>query len=1056
MLDIPLNILLKRRLTLACIYGCVKRERICNCYDYSKFEEGYYDFPLEQSNARRSEHYFISEVPLGGPKTTIQLPARVASVSNVRSDIPASSDQEVCKNDIPLSDHGTATHYKAASVEGEDEHADLEYFKWHDHQAPEYVVELAQDMVNEIDAYKLDSETIDRLSVVLFPLLEALADRLGLEPHANHDVVEFIYGQRRKIVASFKSICQRASESYIETAPTQTSQSGGFDDAKPPEDTKGFPPIGRSEAFSLPGLDEYKRLIFENPAYRWLLGRLQGEAALSNTEPQILNEIRSKIRQALLPIREGGRRWYPTRTKITYTLRWDILGFLDAQEYNLSAADAIAKAITLTGHHTDAQALSCRDYMTQTWPHTGCKTLEFLQEVLRGNGDFSLFFSFFESRDELMGSGKVRDSSVSIIVKGIPELVVEIGEQLAWIGAALRFSKSSIGVAHCTPRVCFIPKKLDIKHDVDVVQKEYQGTNGQCWHNLFADPVVVRGFPILKRSKTGTGLEMSLDMLVALARARYVDTFKSKVFIKGFSTMLIPTKQSGNLLVWHLLYNKDPNKRISYLDCDLGHQHIDIEMHALGKYRHILGWCSDVVSIVGTTQSKYNIEKSKLPYAHAGCALEKAEVSGGQFVTGTAVFSLGNREKPVHISRFGYLNKLQWISSKHFVFWDEEAKRGWLVNGASALLHILRASLEHSQQKFPSAWLLDPNALSDAAGTPRSQSALEVLINEQNRDLKLYVDKTEVYDEETNDQQRTHKVLKRQTRHYRLEDRIEHIYNIFEKLIDHQTDAERRSGLDIKIRPRRQLEGWDFKDLATDGDPLFPRVAHLQTIGKGWVDFTRALHAVTLFGRGFGDLIQPRFAIPCPRWTQVPSNKYYLAACVLDLQEIMERDGDSNSNPRRLCENIIWQVKQATFDKCPCTGRSTQAHHDPVQILFPLKFTPSLGKGSQIELESHGAVIFGHNMNLHWHWGDHGDPVKGDPPQELENETDTISDSGVGSSLSTSGDSSASNLSNSTPVRTQESPPSIPRDTTSETPKLHFKEVLSSNIKRAWHSFSGK
>lgn len=349
-------------------------------------------------------------------------------------------------------------------------------------------------------------------------------------------------------------------------------------------------------------------------------------------------------------------------------------------------------------------------------------------------------------------------------------------------------------------------------------------------------------------------------------------------------------------------------------------------------------------------------------------------------------------------------------------------------------------------------WSLDPNALEDVAGEPRSNSALEVLINEKNRDLKLFIDRTEVYDEETQGQHNSI-VSTRSVRHYRLEDRIEHIYNILEKLIDHQTDVERRSGLDIKIRPRRQLEGWDFKDLAADGDPFFPRVAHLQTVGKGWVDFTRALHAVTLFGRGFGELIQPQFGKgkvkPCPLWSTVPSNKYYLTAFILDLQDIMERDGDPNSNPRRLCEKVIWYMKQATFDLCPCN--QGQKHHDPVQVLFPRHFMKNIKKKPQIDLESQGAVIFGHNINLHWHWRDHGDPVKGDP-QDQVNTPDTSNSSGPESSPTSSIDNNSTSVTaagSSGPMQTPESPPSDPCGATPNTQKRRFQDVLSSNLKRA-------
>jgi hypothetical protein len=143
---------------------------------------------------------------------------------------------------------------------------------------------------------------------------------------------------------------------------------------------------------------------------------------------------------------------------------------------------------------------------------------------------------------------------------------------------------------------------------------------------------------------------------------------------------------------------------------------------------------------------------------------------------------------------------------------------------------------------------LDPKDLPNADDHTNPEAVMKVLTNEKDRDRVLYVDKSDVFHEETTENGQIRTESKRVTRYYRLEYRIEHIYNILEKLIDHQTDVEQRSGLRINPRPREKLEGWDFRDLVTDGDPFFPRLAIVEAMGKGWVDFTRGIRAVTLFG----------------------------------------------------------------------------------------------------------------------------------------------------------------------------------------------------------------
>lgn len=117
--------------------------------------------------------------------------------------------------------------------------------------------------------------------------------------------------------------------------------------------------------------------------------------------------------------------------------------------------------------------------------------------------------------------------------------------------------------------------------------------------------MVVEGYPIPRRSETDTGLEIPLNMMAGLARTQRANTFNEKLFIKGFSTMLVPTKHSGDLLIWHLLYNKDGN-RISYLDNTIPHAE-NVSVFDLGKARHIRGWCSEIRNYAG--RNDVNITK---------------------------------------------------------------------------------------------------------------------------------------------------------------------------------------------------------------------------------------------------------------------------------------------------------------------------------------------------------------------------------------------------------------------------------------------------------------
>ncbi|KAL8382179.1 hypothetical protein RB595_006117 [Gaeumannomyces hyphopodioides] len=764
---------------------------------------------------------------------------------------------------------------------------------------------------------------------------------------------------------------------------------------------------------------EYTRLMIGSDAYRSFLASARAEASLGQDDT--MNEIRETMNLALSPVfRSISRRRPPEICEAAFTVNWEPFTFLAEQGYAEPPGDAISSAITVTGSSVDAQATTVAQYLAQTWPSIGLDVLAKIQDLVRGHAavvqgvlrDTTRFEAKFE-----------QDPMTRLVfgVQGTPEAIVQVAQVLAWLGAALRCSRymdqpqAAYSISHLRVTGSNLAARPKISCKISFGYTELPALHdslGQCWHGLFRKLAVVKGFPIPCRSEPGLGLEIPLDMMAALVGSSKLDLFDAKVFIKGFSAMLVPTLRRGGIVVWHLVAQGDA--RISYLDWEGEHE--QLAMAEMETARHVVGWCSQVTYDVGGPGAEYNVRRSLLPVAHAGCRLERAEISGGQLIHGTVTFALGAREKPIHVSRDGYIPKLKWITGKYVILWDEESRRGWLVNGASALLHLLRASLRQSRKdKFKGAFLFNESSFIEAKGHNNADSAIEVLINERNLRLPLYSERSETVQSETSKGQLS---ATRTSKFYCIQDRVEHLYGILEKMIDHQTAVERRGGVQMPEWPRRQLEGWDFREVFADRDPLYPRVAALDTTGKGWVDFTRGIHAITLFGRGFGDLMRPggqSAAAACTRWSTLPRGSCYLAATVSDLMEIMRVDGDPDTNPRRLSERLLWYSKETSFNPCPC-GETTPArkgfgptsrHRDPVQALFPSRFWARLKRKAQAELPDRGAVVFGHNWSLHWYYGDSGDPQKGDPPSTaLEQDAEEKSsakrqraDSGLGSSL---------------------------------------------------------
>jgi hypothetical protein len=204
---------------------------------------------------------------------------------------------------------------------------------------------------------------------------------------------------------------------------------------------------------------------------------------------------------------------------------------------------------------------------------------------------------------------RIDGSRLIVDVVGSSESLVKAGQQLAWLGAALRLSPFETGITRCTPYV----RECHPMHDAPGVESSGQrhGSeifcqldfevqapyisriegSGLCWHAMFTSPILVGGFPISSKPEPHLGLEMSLELLAGMVGAPQVMGIQRKVFLKGFATMLVGVKRLDDLLIWHFLFNKEGEK-ISYLDGAL-ESACDMNLDQLDNVRHVVGWSSD-------------------------------------------------------------------------------------------------------------------------------------------------------------------------------------------------------------------------------------------------------------------------------------------------------------------------------------------------------------------------------------------------------------------------------------------------------------------------------
>ncbi|KAK5999155.1 Conidiophore development regulator abaB [Cladobotryum mycophilum] len=696
----------------------------------------------------------------------------------------------------------------------------------------------------------------------------------------------------------------------------------------------------------------YASIIHDTPAYQWLLGRLRREVIIGASDFTAVQGLRQMILLALPKPRISKRSPAQVFT-MKFELIWDILAFLQQQEYEAKPYEALPQVITLTGTSPHVQALSCEEYMRQTWQTTADAVLEAVQIAVRRSYDSSTPTDW---NKVTLADGTSLETQISgpkflVRVSGVSFSIVEIAEQFAWLGAALRSSPDPDTMAYSQLRA----GKVDNgKFEIDFVMKEIQreppwSTTGQCWHNFFRSPVIAQGFPVHQRTGLySCGLEMPLNIMAGLVGTSSVDYFNGSVFLKGFSAMLIATARQDDVILWHLVCSVDGG-RVSYLDaptsCLETVSRVDLESH-----RHVVGWCSSAHFLAGSPKANYTIRRSALPRPDRGSPLQDISVSPSRGVIKGPRFLQGIKERPSHIITDGFIPSLKWIEQQLVLLWDEDDKRGWLLNGTTALLHLVRASLEHNRSdSASSAFLLQVGAIREADKMFQSFSAMGVLVDKENLQLPLY---------ENEDGS-----------HVRLRSRIKHYAGILEKLIDMQPGISAEE--ENSFKGLRKLGGWDFSTLSIESkDTAYLHIATLSEKTSGWINFLRATRTVSLFGRGVGELIQPLVSEDiCPHWLSLPKGKYYIAIGVSDLQPVVERAHSLNIEQLHLTEDLVWNPSIADSEICRnkdyAHGTEITEPCSPSQAFLSNILTSYLeGQDWAMNSFPYSVIVFGYHLDF--------------------------------------------------------------------------------------------
>jgi hypothetical protein len=348
-------------------------------------------------------------------------------------------------------------------------------------------------------------------------------------------------------------------------------------------------------------------------------------------------------------------------------------------------------------------------------------------------------------------------------------------------------------------------------------------------------------------------------------------------------------------------------------------------------------------------------------------------------------------------------------------------RRAWLVDGVSALLHLVRLSLylDKNDPESPYEWVFDASKLKDTwDGCTGRLAALNTLKSWSNLDLNVYVKEKSSRDEQC--------MIKYST----FGERVTKMLHSIEILIDRQVKVASQDGIKISqtINPRKSIVGFDVLDVIKPLGLIGTRIAHFDSWGDGWIDLISSIGVTTIFGNGFGDLIRPEDPnSACCHWKTVPTGMDYMASSVSTIKLLHEkriRRSEPELGIGEVTSKILWKSPCQPFKSCECLSNnsaSIQHHLDPIQFLVSKKSWKSImvPRGSTLvdigELEGKGAVVFANLPLLGWKANGKGSGVDVDEKEETSSAGDSSDkQETLSSSVAGSGDRLSTNTTNDT------------------------------------------
>ncbi|OBT68832.1 hypothetical protein VE03_02218 [Pseudogymnoascus sp. 23342-1-I1] len=328
-----------------------------------------------------------------------------------------------------------------------------------------YIAEVCADICSKLRQC-FDGKLWSTLSRALPMLIEAFAIKIGHSSsnQVNRQIMYFIHKRHNQVLTQLKTMLQCGYDGLLNSSRAKRENMSLNDkmimwnrksgDDRPTDGLYQKVTDDKDEITNRTDLPAYHKIIFDSPAYEWLLASLRNEVILqwSLKQPHVMVKgIRQRILDQL-PTGTVGKQRALFGHKVKFDLQWGdkSKGWFqhESNDRFIRSDQPFAEFIVVTGSVQEAQALTIKQYLCQTWPKGGPQLLGVLQNVINGRD------RYYSVRlpDNTQLHAEIGDSHLIITATGPAQFISECGEQLAWLKAAL-----SNGILHhssyCTPSI---------------------------------------------------------------------------------------------------------------------------------------------------------------------------------------------------------------------------------------------------------------------------------------------------------------------------------------------------------------------------------------------------------------------------------------------------------------------------------------------------------------------------------------------------------------------------------------------------------------------------